>query len=102
MDKSKFTRDPQLDSEGFTLPDARCHGCAPTEPCPRSGHCERYESPLRENLAQGNPTGWQHATCSLDGEPERTVALPPVSVWAQLPDDLVERGHAAWLRSGRV
>lgn len=48
MDKTKFTRDPQLDSEGFTMNDARtCYGCTPSEMCPRSGHCERYDSPLR-------------------------------------------------------
>lgn len=47
MDKTKFTRDPQLDSEGFVDPAAACRGCEPDEPCPRSGHCERYNSPLR-------------------------------------------------------
>lgn len=47
MDKNKFTRDPHLDAEGFTVSDARCVGCGPHEMCPRSGHCERYDSPLR-------------------------------------------------------
>lgn len=45
--KDKFLRDPQLDAEGFTMMDAKCCGCAPTDMCPRSGHCERYMSPLR-------------------------------------------------------
>lgn len=52
MDKSKFTTNPHLDSEGFTMADARCHGCAPNEPCSRSGHCERYDSPLRQHAAR--------------------------------------------------
>jgi hypothetical protein len=47
MDKTRFTDHPQLDSEGFTMADARCHGCAPSEMCPRSGYCERTYSPLR-------------------------------------------------------
>lgn len=40
MDKSRFTANPQLDSEGFVMPDARCHGCAPDQQCSRSGTCE--------------------------------------------------------------
>lgn len=50
MDKTKFTANPQLDSEGFTMADARCRGCEPHEMCPRSGHCERYDSPQRVTL----------------------------------------------------
>lgn len=46
--KDKFTATPQQDAEGFTVMDARCVGCAPTDMCPRSGHCERYMSPIRE------------------------------------------------------
>lgn len=62
MDKSKFTRDPQLDSEGFVDHSASCRGCGPAEPCPRSGHCERYNSPLRfaeVGPLRGHP--WQTA-----------------------------------------
>jgi hypothetical protein len=51
MDKTKFTVNPHLDSEGFVMEDARCRGCGPDEPCPRSGHCERYSSPLRWGYA---------------------------------------------------
>lgn len=46
--KDKFSATPQHDSEGFTMMDARCVGCGPEDMCPRSGHCERYESPIRE------------------------------------------------------
>lgn len=46
--KDKFTANPQQDAEGFTVQDAKCVGCAPADMCPRSGHCERYMSPLRE------------------------------------------------------
>ena len=48
MNKDKFTVNPQLDSEGFIELFAPCRGCRLGEPCPRSGHCERYNSPLRE------------------------------------------------------
>lgn len=46
--KFKFTAHPQHDAEGFTVMDAQCRGCTPDEMCPRSGHCERYMSPLRD------------------------------------------------------
>ena len=52
FDKTRFTRDPQKDSEGFTDHAAKCVGCRPEDMCPRSGYCERYDSPLR------NPPGW--------------------------------------------
>jgi hypothetical protein len=66
MDKSKFTANPQLDSEGFILADAECWGCSPEEGCVRSGFCWRYNSPLRVT----NPPGWQ----DVDG-----VVLPPIT-----------------------
>jgi len=47
MDKTKFVVNPHLDSEGYVILDAPCRGCGPDEMCPRSGHCERYDSPLR-------------------------------------------------------
>lgn len=47
FNKHRFTATPQQDSEGFTDYQAVCVGCGPTEPCWRSGHCERYDSPLR-------------------------------------------------------
>lgn len=47
FDKTRFTRDPQLDSEGFVMADAKCLGCDGNEPCPRSGTCEHYNSPFR-------------------------------------------------------
>lgn len=47
FNKHKFTANPQQDSEGFTDYQAVCVGCGPNEPCWRSGHCERYDSPLR-------------------------------------------------------
>lgn len=50
FDKSKFTRDPQLDAEGFVDYKAECHGCHTRDACPRSGHCPRYNSPLRHCL----------------------------------------------------
>lgn len=47
FNKHRFVVNPQHDSEGFTNYQAPCVGCGPTEPCWRSGHCERYNSPLR-------------------------------------------------------
>ena len=55
FDKTKFTAQPQKDSEGFTDYEARCLGCPNSAPCPRSGHCLRYNSPLRD---QEVPTPW--------------------------------------------
>lgn len=46
--KDKFVSNPEQDAEGFTVLDAKCRGCTPDEMCPRSGHCDRYMSPLRE------------------------------------------------------
>lgn len=48
--KDKFVTVPELDSEGFTDHAAKCRGCSPTDMCPRSGHCERYDSPLRDGV----------------------------------------------------
>lgn len=70
FDKTKFTANPQLDSEGFMNSSASCLGCDGNEPCPRSGMCERYNSPLRfydkntitlhpgEVVVLSNPPGW--------------------------------------------
>lgn len=57
MDKTKFVVNPHLDSEGFLMADARCRGCGPDEMCPRSGHCERYDSPLRDPGFQYRDSG---------------------------------------------
>lgn len=48
MFKTKFVAEPQLDAEGFVMLDAPCLGCGPADMCPRSGHCQRYQSPLRD------------------------------------------------------
>lgn len=56
--KDKFTQDPQLDGEGFVVLDAPCRGCRPDESCPRSGHCERYDSPLREATRSLGVSAW--------------------------------------------
>ena len=129
MDKTKFTRDPQLDSEGFLDTAARCRGCAPGESCPRSGHCERYDSPLRfitqdgttiisetpQEIVIDNPEGWQEV-----GEGASLVKLPPItwgdtfdgergtysdpkcctcSPWALLDQADLDRIHEIWSRS---
>ena len=73
MDKTRFTAGPNLDSEGFVMADARCHGCSPNEMCPRSGHCERYSSPLR---------------CVADALLETRIALLPDG----RPDGLITLG----------
>lgn len=110
MDKSKFTRDPQLDSEGFLDQYQMaygCHGCAPDEPCPRSGHCLRYDSPLRymvvsdlnevvvepRNLDYTNPhlnVGYRTVPADLVGfqnpkgwQEVDGVSLPSVWDWAE-------------------
>jgi hypothetical protein len=99
--KAKFTVGPQHDSEGFTMSDAKCRGCAPDEMCPRSGHCERYDSPLRYHesiaaqmgielpLSHSNPHGWQE----VDG-----VQLPPIT-WADYSDDELEYQFQQWLHA---
>jgi len=86
--KAKFTATPQHDAEGFTVQDAKCVGCAPADMCPRSGHCERYMSPIREThgipaymvtamrehgAAKLNPEGWRE----VDG-----VKLPDIA-WGE-------------------
>lgn len=48
MDKTKFTRDPQLDSEGFVDTTSPCRGCSVGDHCPRSATCIEYDSPLRD------------------------------------------------------
>lgn len=140
--KNKFVHAPQHDSEGFTVMDAKCRGCEPADMCPRSGHCDRYMSPLREahgipawmvsdlndRLAVAKSAFAEHTAEMADAkrlvdeadarQPSETdvlyreltgrntkgwdevdgVNLPPVSVWAQLPDELIEAGFQAWLR----
>jgi len=77
--KDKFTVNPQQDAEGFTMPDARCHGCAPADMCPRSGHCDRYMSPLRET--NGIPA-WMVNDIGQKGDALR-AAMQPVPVDVQ-------------------
>jgi hypothetical protein len=83
--KDRYTRDPQHDSEGFTLygqadactgMDAKCRGCRPDEMCPRSGHCERYMSPLRKThgIAAGMVT------------PRERYMLSPAAFGAMMQD----------------
>lgn len=59
MDKTKFTVNPQHDSEGFTDYTAPCCGCSTEDMCPRSGHCLRYDSPLR--IPHGGSVHYQSA-----------------------------------------
>jgi hypothetical protein len=104
MDKTKFVVNPHLDSEGFLMADAHCRGCSPDEMCPRSGHCERYDSPLRFTVSEmydrmvnteigkevlarmSNPKGWQE----VDG-----VKLPTIT-WAERTDEELEAAFQEW------
>jgi len=123
FDRTKFFVNPQHDSEGFTMSDAKCVGCAPDEMCPRSGHCERYNSPLRLAadygplevrtmawLMQGQQDkgdalracygGFEHPTGRSPNPPGWQeldgVKLPPIT-WAEVSDEELEQRFQAWL-----
>ena len=80
MDKSKFTNDPHLDSEGFRLE----HGT----PDWLRAH-EALHDQYALVTATVNPPGWQE----VDG-----VKLPSVTTWADLSDDELDAVHARWVQ----
>lgn len=105
--KFKFTAHPQHDAEGFTVMDAKCRGCTPDEMCPRSGHCERYESPLRDiygiaaeyinqqpiNLAAHRAIRSIDALVASYGQPVKL---------SEMTDAELNEVHSDWLRRGRA
>lgn len=58
---------------GAMLADARCLNCEPrcAQPCAPTPAC-----------ICDNPFGWRDVAVNLQGEPERTVKLPPIT-WAE-------------------
>ena len=126
MDKTKFLRDPQLDSEGFLDTAAPCRGCRPEDMCPRSGHCANYD--LRHHIygissAMGDtPFNYGQMNRAMDARindmlEEQGVPAPEAfitqdgtkiervsaSPWSLLDQDHLDRIHAIWLASeGRV
>lgn len=112
MDKTKFTAQPQLDSEGFLDTTARCRGCAPEDQCPRSGHCERYDSPLRfikvsfpefdaAVMVTADEPRHQSPLATFDGEAGTysDVKCNTCSPWSLLDQDHLDRIHQIWVNS---
>lgn len=116
MDKTKFTINPQLDAEGFTLP-AGCHADCTNDDlihvCQLSGGtltCQSAHRVLQTGTAMwtdsdghhrvaptcgggelmANPKGWQE----VDG-----VVLPSVSPWAKVSQSDLDAVHAIWSKS---
>lgn len=93
MDKTKFTSNPQLDAEGFMLHRFTGEREIDTRFTP--------EGVLRPWDAQEALTGVpSNPDWVAMAERQREATTTAVNTWAQLPDDIVEQGHAAWLRSG--
>lgn len=129
IDRTRFFVNPQHDSEGFTMPEAKCVGCAPEDMCPRSGHCERYDSPLRYMDYDGNVVPIEQGRVLLNkpdsefedlhalflGQREKGdalraanpegwqevdgVKLPSVHTWADYSDEALEGAFQAWLHT---
>lgn len=125
--KDKFHVNPQHDSEGFTMPDAKCAGCDGYEcedgcayplrnvPMPWCDHCQGYHhhtarcislNPLRWPV----PEGMKLAAELLSGE-ARVVGINPKGwqevdgvqlpaiTWAELTDEQLDQMFQLWLHS---
>lgn len=88
FDKTKFTANPQQDAEGFTDYEARCLGCPNTQPCPRSGECLRYNSPLR-HVVELPLSAAAKLTAHTLGSPTE---------WSQITDEELDYVHDWWCR----